>query len=216
MGESPLTRTQTTRHGGTAPSDSSGEGSLFHVVLHEPEIPNNTGNIGRTCVALGCALHLIRPLGFDTSEHALRRAGLDYWARLRVIEHDDWEGYLSRRVKHEGENSPRNAGAEGRLWVFTTKATRPVWEADLRPGDALVFGKETRGLPDRVLAGHPDRLVTLPMVEGERSLNLATAVCAALYEGVRQCVARGEAAIDERGRLVRRASGREIAARRAR
>lgn len=165
-------------------------GALFHVVLHEPEIPNNTGNIGRTCVALGCSLHLVRPLGFDTSEHALRRAGLDYWPRLAPTEHDGWDDAL------------RAAGG-GRVWLFTTKAARPLWEADLRPGDALAFGKETAGLPPELLHRHADRLLTIPMVPGERSLNLATAVCAALCEGVRQCAARGDVRVDGAGRLAR-------------
>ena len=162
----------------------------FHIVLHEPEIPNNTGNIGRTCVATGCGLHLIRPLGFDTSEKACRRAGLDYWARLNPREHESWEGYLA-------------AARPARVWLFTTKTARPVWRADFRPGDHLVFGKETRGLPETLIAGYPDRLVTLPMAPEERSLNLATAVCAAVYEGLRQMEERGEVRVDEDGRLRR-------------
>ncbi len=164
---------------------------IFHVVLHEPEIPNNTGNIGRTCIATGCALHLIRPLGFETSVKALRRAGLDYWPRLAPSEHDSWSDYARA---HNPE----------RLWVFTTRSTRPYWDADFRPGDHLLFGKETAGLPGAILEQYGDRLVTLPMVEGERSLNLATVVCAAVYEGLRQCVARGDAGIDESGRFFRR------------
>lgn len=164
---------------------------LFHVVLHEPEIPNNTGNIGRTCIATGCALHLIRPLGFETSVKALRRAGLDYWPRLAPTEHDSWDAYL-------------RAQNPGRLWVFTTRATRPVWNAELRAGDHLIFGKETAGLPPAMLARYADRLVAFPMVAGERSLNLATAVCAAVYEGLRQCVGREppEARLDDAGRIV--------------
>lgn len=163
---------------------------LFHVVLHEPEIPNNTGNIGRTCIATGCALHLIRPLGFDTGEKALRRAGLDYWPRLNPSEHDSWEEYV--RATH---------AEPGRTWFFTTKSTHPVWEAPFHPGDHLVFGKETSGLPEKMLREHEGRLLTLPLVPGERSLNLATAVCAAVYEGIRQTVLRGEARLDH-GRLV--------------
>ncbi len=160
---------------------------FFHVVLHEPEIPNNTGNIGRTCIATGCALHLIRPLGFDTSEKACRRAGLDYWPRLQPREHGSWSAYL-------------DAARPARVWLFTTKSDRPHWEADLRPGDHLVFGKETRGLPAEILGEAPDRLLTLPMVAGERSLNLATAVCAAVYEGLRQGAGRGDLVV-EGGRL---------------
>ncbi len=169
---------------------------LFRVVLHEPEIPNNTGNIGRTCIATGCELHLIRPLGFDTSEKACRRAGLDYWPRLNPREHDSWEAYLAAaRQWHPGRGAPR-------LWLFTTKTARPVWEADFEPGDHLVFGKETRGLPDALLAQHPGRLLTLPMIPGERSLNLATAVCAAVYEGLRQLTRRGDVRLDDEGKLV--------------
>jgi tRNA (cytidine/uridine-2'-O-)-methyltransferase len=162
---------------------------LFHVVMHEPEIPNNTGNIGRTCIAAGCALHLIRPLGFDTSEKALRRAGLDYWPRLAVTIHDDWPAFLA---------SARPA----RLWLTSGGRGRPAWDADLRPGDALVFGKETAGLPAALLDAHADRVLTLPMLAGERGLNVATAVCAVVYEGIRQCVARGDRAIDPAGRLA--------------
>lgn len=166
-------------------------GPVFHVVLHEPEIPNNTGNIGRTCVATGCALHLIRPLGFDTSEKACRRAGLDYWPRLQPVEHEDFESYL-RAMK---------VGPE-RLWMLTTKTTRSVWDAPIRPGDHLIFGKETRGLPESITSRYPSRLLCLPMAAGERSLNLATAVCAVVYEGLRQCAARGEVVVDDHGRLA--------------
>lgn len=169
---------------------------LLNIVLHEPEIPNNTGNIGRTCIAAGCGLHLIRPLGFDTSEKACRRAGLDYWPRLNPVEHDDWAAFM-RAV------SP----ARDRLWLFSTKARRPAWDAAIRAGDTLVFGKETRGLPDDLLAEYADRLVMFPMVPGERSLNLATTVCAAVYEGIRQMISRGEASIDESGRLISHEAG---------
>lgn len=152
---------------------------LLHVVLVEPQIPNNTGNIGRTCVATGCALHLVHPLGFDTSEKACRRAGLDYWPRLDVREHASWEAFVP----------PPPA----RMWLFSTKGKRTYFDADFRPGDTLVFGNEGHGLPDAVLHNtSPEQVLTLPMLAGERSLNLATAVCTALYEGVRQMVVRGE------------------------
>ena len=150
----------------------------FHVVLHEPEIPNNTGAIGRTCVATGCALHLIKPLAFDTDVKALRRAGLDYWPRLAPTEHDDWDSYL------------KTTGIDDRrLWLYTTKTDRPHWDASFQEGDHLVFGKETAGLPQAILDRYPDQLVTLPMVPTERSLNLANAACAAVYEGLRQTTA---------------------------
>ncbi|MBI1189103.1 MAG: tRNA (uridine(34)/cytosine(34)/5-carboxymethylaminomethyluridine(34)-2'-O)-methyltransferase TrmL [Tepidisphaera sp.] len=173
-----------------SPVSPQGPGSpgLFHVVLVEPEIPNNTGNIGRTCVATGCALHLVRPLGFDTSEKACRRAGLDYWPRLRVREHDSWD-LFERDV------------APPRLWLLTTKTTRSVFDVTLLRGDALVFGKETAGLGPEFLSRYPDRLVSLPMMEGERSLNLATAACTVIYEGIRQLLHRGEIRRNANGRL---------------
>jgi len=169
----------------------SANGLLFHVVMHEPEIPNNTGNIGRTCIATGCSLHLVHPLGFDTGEKALRRAGLDYWPRLRVTEHLDWDAYQ------------RATGATPeRTWFTSGHGGVALWEAPLRRGDHLVFGRETRGLPEEMLRANAGRVLHLPMIPGERGLNVATAVCAVVYEGIRQCVARGEARLDASGRLV--------------
>jgi tRNA (cytidine/uridine-2'-O-)-methyltransferase len=147
-------------------------------VLVRPEIPNNTGNIGRTCVATGCALHLVRPLGFDLSEKACRRAGLDYWPRLDLHEHADWAAY-------EG------ASAGSRRWLFSARAERSLFEAELHPGDHLVFGGETAGLPAPVLEADPSRVLRLPMVPGERSLNVATVVSVVVYEGLRQGLASG-------------------------
>ncbi len=161
---------------------------LFHIVLHEPEIPNNTGNIGRTCVAAGCSLHLIHPLGFDTGQKACRRAGLDYWPRLDVREHASFDAFLA-------------AQSPPRAWLFTTKATRTVFDVNLRLGDYLIFGKETAGLPHEILARFPDRAVTFPMFPGERSLNLATVVCSAAYEGVRQLIVSGSISVRTDGRL---------------
>ena len=166
---------------------------LFHIVLHEPEIPNNTGNIGRTCIATGCALHLVHPLAFDTSEKALRRAGLDYWPRLNPAEHDAWTDYL------RATNKP----TKPHRWYLTTKAPRPVWDAAFKPGDHLIFGKETAGLPETILeSAHPDDLLALPMLPGERSLNLATAVCAVIYEALRQSLDAGDIALDDQGRII--------------
>jgi len=160
----------------------------LHVVLVRPEIPNNTGNIGRTCVGVGAALHLVHPLGFELSEKACRRAGLDYWPRLRLHEYAD-------------EASYRSAHRARRAWMFSTKGRVPVDEARIEPGDHLVFGPETRGLPEAWLESAPERCCFLPMRRGERSLNLATAVCAVLYEGVRQLRARGVMSLDGEGRL---------------
>ncbi|MBX3390777.1 MAG: tRNA (cytidine(34)-2'-O)-methyltransferase [Phycisphaeraceae bacterium] len=160
---------------------------LLNLVLHEPEIPNNTGNIGRTAIVLGCSLHLIRPLGFDTSEKACRRAGLDYWPRLSVEHHDSWSDFQSR-------------ASSNRIWYFSAFAARSVFDADFHRGDWLVFGKETAGLPESILRqASPEQCLRFPMVDGERGLNLATAVCAAAYEAIRQMRARGEIAIDDRG-----------------
>lgn len=151
---------------------------IFQVVLLNPEIPNNTGNIGRTAAATGCRLHVIHPIGFDMSEKARRRAGLDYWHLVECREHESWEAFLATEA-------PR------RLWLYTTKAQRPHWEADLRRGDYLLFGKETAGVPQEVhdwvgQAHGEDHRITLPMIPNARSLNLATAVCTAIYEGLRQ------------------------------
>lgn len=165
-------------------------GPLLNLVLHEPEIPNNTGNIGRTALVLGCSLHLVGPLGFDTSEKACRRAGLDYWPRLGVTQHGSWQEF-------------RNAASPARLWFFSAHATRSVFDAEFHRGDWLVFGKETAGLPESILReASPEACLRFPMVEGERGLNLATAVCAAAYEGVRQMHARGELRIDGRGVII--------------
>jgi tRNA (cytidine/uridine-2'-O-)-methyltransferase len=162
---------------------------VFHIVLVEPEIPNNTGNIGRTCIATGCALHLIHPLGFDTSVKALRRAGLDYWPRLAVSHHDSWEAYLA-------------AARPERIWITSGIAGRAPWRADLRAGDHLVFGKETAGLSEAILRAHADRAIRMPMIPGERGLNVATAVCALVYEGIRQCADRGEISVSDTGDLT--------------
>jgi len=150
----------------------------FHIVLLNPVIPNNTGNIGRTAAATGCRLHVIHPLGFDMSVKARRRAGLDYWHLVDCCEHEDWETFLHTE-------RPR------RLWLYTTKCSRPHWDADLTEGDYLLFGPETSGVPDEIhewveRTQGADRRITLPMADGARSLNLATVVCAAVYEGLRQ------------------------------
>ena len=145
----------------------------IHVVLHEPEQPGNTGAIGRTCICAGASLHLIRPLGFFTDEKSLKRAGLDYWPRLGVREYDSYENFL--------EENP-----DARIWYVTTKAHRTIAEADYRDGDFLMFGKESAGIPEEILAAHPEACVRIPMRHDERSLNLANAAAVALYEALRQ------------------------------
>lgn len=144
----------------------------LHVVLVEPEIPPNTGNIARLCMVAGARLHLIEPLGFSLEEKALRRAGMDYWEKCDVQLWPSWTAW-------------REAHAEIRCWFFSAKAEQSFWEADYRPGDALVFGRETKGLPDSLLQSHPHECLRLPMVEGARGLNLATSAGIALYEAWR-------------------------------
>ncbi|MGB8168992.1 MAG: tRNA (cytidine(34)-2'-O)-methyltransferase [Chthoniobacteraceae bacterium] len=151
---------------------------MFNIVLVEPEIPPNTGNIGRLCLATGAELHLVRPLGFDIDDRTLKRAGLDYWAEVKVTL---WESFAALQAAQAASSS----------WFFlTTKTTRVYWDAAFRPGDFLVFGRETKGLPEPLLAANADRCLTIPMQPQTRSLNLATAVGIVLYEGMRQ-VARG-------------------------
>ncbi len=151
----------------------------FHVVLVEPEIPPNTGNIARLCGATACVLHLVGPLGFRIDEHAVRRAGLDYWHLVDVRTHAD----LSAA---EASIRTRDHGAEPRSWLFTTHATRSYLDAPFAPGDALVFGRESVGLPADLLAARPADTVAIPMLGAVRSLNLSNAVAVAVYEALRR------------------------------
>jgi tRNA (cytidine/uridine-2'-O-)-methyltransferase len=145
------------------------------VVLVEPEIAPNVGAIGRLCAALGAMLHLIGPLGFRLDEKNLRRAGMDYWEHLQWKAWPDWKGFCQEH----------DVAARG--WLFTTKTSRNYLEATYRTGDFLIFGRETKGLPEPLLQAHPDRCVTIPMANPQtRSLNVATAAAMALGEGVRQ------------------------------
>lgn len=146
---------------------------MFHVVLVEPEIPQNTGNVARTCAATGCELHLVRPLGFELTDKYLKRAGLDYWHLLTVHVHDDLEELFATYPS-------------ARCFFFTTKAKNTYCDVEFREGDFLVFGKETRGLPEELLVKHPDGCVRIPMREESRSLNLSNSVAIAVYEGLRQ------------------------------
>ncbi len=147
---------------------------MFHVVLFQPEIPPNTGNVIRLCANTGAELHLIHPLGFALEDSRLRRAGLDYHEWVRLREHASLEAFLE-------------AVAPGRLFAFTTRASRPFSEVAYLPGDALLFGPETRGLPETVLARiAPECRLRLPMRPGQRSLNLSNAVAVAVFEAWRQ------------------------------
>lgn len=150
---------------------------MFNVVLIEPEIPPNTGNIGRLCLATGSTLHLVGPLGFAIDDRQLQRAGLDYWKEVDVRL---WGSLADLEAAQ-----PTSA----RYFFLTTKATRPYYEEKFKTGDFLVFGRETKGLPEPLLAAQRDRLLTIPM-QGTRSLNLATAVAIVLFEAARQLAAR--------------------------
>jgi tRNA (cytidine/uridine-2'-O-)-methyltransferase len=141
----------------------------LHVVLVEPQIPPNTGNVARLCAATGCALHLVEPLGFRIDDRKLKRAGLDYWSALGVVIHPSLDDF-------------RAVFAPGRLWLNSTRATRRYADAPFAHGDVLVFGKETGGLPQALLDAHPERALRIPMRGGAvRSLNLSTAVGIVVY-----------------------------------
>ena len=146
---------------------------MFKVVLVEPEIPPNTGNIGRLCLATGSTLHLVRPFGFSLEQRQLRRAGLDYWDEVQLQLWDSFDALQQAQ------------SADARYFFLTTKAERPYYTVNFRNGDFLVFGRETKGLPHKLLAANPDDCITIPM-HGTRSLNLSTAVAIVLFEAVRQ------------------------------
>jgi len=150
----------------------------LHIVLFEPEIPPNTGNIARLCACTGCQLHLIHPLGFDLSEKQVRRAGLDYWEHLNVVEHENWDAlrmYLDK-----------NLPIKPRLFALTTKTKTSLWDVQYQPNDVLVFGPETRGLPEEIR--EEINAITIPMRQDAhvRSLNLSNACSIVVYEALRQ------------------------------
>ena len=146
---------------------------MLNIVLVEPEIPQNCGNIARTCAATGCRLHLIRPLGFDISEKAVRRAGLDYWDKLEVRDYENLEDFFSKNDVRE-------------MWCLSTKAPQSYAEARYHDGCYLFFGKETKGLPEEFLEAHRESCVRIPMGPNIRSLNLSNAVAITVYEALRQ------------------------------
>lgn len=146
---------------------------MFNIVLVEPEIPQNTGNIARTCAATGCRLHLVRPLGFEVSDRYLKRAGLDYW---QFVDVKYWDSFDELQKFYP----------QGRFYYFTTKARTCYADVSYADGDFLVFGKETKGLPEKLLKAHPESCVRIPMMGELRSLNLSNSVAIAVYEGLRQ------------------------------
>lgn len=145
----------------------------MYIVLHQPEIPANTGNIGRTCVATGTSLHLIEPLGFHLDEKSVKRAGMDYWHRLDVTRYINYEDFKRR---HPG----------ARIWYATTKAKQAYTDVQYGPEDFIMFGKESAGIPEEILAQHVESCIRIPMLPGIRSLNLSNSVAIVLYEALRQ------------------------------
>lgn len=145
----------------------------MNIVLHQPEIPANTGNIGRTCVATGSSLHLIEPLGFRIGEKELKRAGMDYWEHLDVHRYMNYEEFLLK-----------NPGAK--IWMATTKAKRSYTEVEFGPDDFIMFGKESAGIPEEILVENEEHCIRIPMLDKIRSLNLSNSVAIVLYEALRQ------------------------------
>lgn len=145
----------------------------MHIILHQPEIPANTGNIGRTCVATGTTLHLIEPLGFHLDEKSIKRAGMDYWDKLDVTRYINFEEF---QAKHP----------DAKIWYATTKAKRLYTEASFGNNDYIMFGKESAGIPEELLVEHEETCIRIPMLTEIRSLNLSNAVAVVLYEALRQ------------------------------
>ena len=146
---------------------------MLNIVLHEPEIPANTGNIGRTCCATGTRLHLIGPLGFSLSEKALKRAGMDYWQHLDVTVYDDYNDFLSKNPN-------------AKIYYATTKATNVYSQVSYEPDCYIMFGKESAGIPEEILVNNQENCVRIPMNPEIRSLNLSNSVAVVLYEALRQ------------------------------
>ena len=145
----------------------------MHIVLHQPEIPANTGNIGRTCVATGTSLHLIEPLGFRLDEKSIKRAGMDYWEHLDVARYINFEEFL--------EKNP-----DAKIYMATTKGQHVYTEVNYEPDCYIMFGKESAGIPEEILVKHPDNCIRIPMLSEIRSLNLSNSVAVVLYEALRQ------------------------------
>lgn len=160
---------------------------MLNIVLHEPEIPANTGNIGRTCVAAGARLHLIGPLGFSLSEKALKRAGMDYWKDLDVTVYIDYKEFL--------EKNP-----DAKIYMATTKAEKVYTEVSYEPDCYIMFGKESAGIPEEILVENRENCVRIPMMEKIRSLNLGNSAAIVLYEALRQ---NGFAGMEKEGALHR-------------
>ena len=145
----------------------------MHIVLHQPEIPQNTGNIGRTCVATNTSLHLIEPLGFRLGEKELKRAGMDYWDKLDVTRYIDYQDF---KAQHP----------DAKIWMATTKAKRSYTDVSFGMDDFIMFGKESAGIPEEILVDNEENCIRIPMGEDIRALNLSNSVAIVLYEALRQ------------------------------
>lgn len=169
---------------------------MLNIVLHQPEIPQNTGNIGRTCVAAGAVLHLIEPLGFSLNEKQLKRAGMDYWDKLDVRRYINFADFLDKNpAALQGTSKGAAAGlkdeggghsGKAKLWMATTKAKRVYSDVRIGPDDYIMFGKESAGIPEEILVEHEESCIRIPMLDQIRSLNLSNSVAIVLYEALRQ------------------------------
>lgn len=160
---------------------------MFNIVLVEPEIPQNTGNIARTCAATGARLHIIKPMGFEITDKHLKRAGLDYWYLLDITYYENTDEFFEKNKN-------------GRFFYSTTKAPKSYAEAEFRDEDFILFGKETKGLPEELLYKDRERCIRIPMIDEARSLNLSNSVAIVLYEALRQT---GFSSLKEAGQLTK-------------
>jgi len=145
----------------------------FNIVLVEPEIPQNTGNIVRTCAATGTRLHIVKPMGFEVDDKKLKRAGLDYWHFLNIAYYENLDDFFEKNK-------------DGRFFYLSSKAPVSYTDVSYREGDFLLFGKETKGLPEKILVDHPERAVRIPMISSARCLNLSNSAAIVIYEALRQ------------------------------
>ena len=173
---------------------------MFNIVLLEPEIPANTGNIGRTCLVTGSALHLIEPMGFILNDKNLRRAGMDYWKDVNVTIYDSWRDFVCKNadkiifpqgiLKAAGADGSEYPGSsedkKANIWMSTTKALKTHDKADFKDGDYIMFGKESAGIPEEILLESRDTCIRIPMAPEQRSLNLSNSAAIVLYEALRQ------------------------------
>ena len=177
----------------------------MNIVLLEPEIPANTGNIGRTCVATGTKLHLIEPLGFRLDEKSVKRSGMDYWQDVDVTRYINYADFMEKAMASDTSSYeatlPSKASAQApRIWYATTKAKRTYTEVSYGPDDYIMFGKESAGIPEEILVKHEPFCIRIPMLPDIRSLNLSNRVAIVLYEALRQ---QGFAGLEEKGQLHR-------------